>query len=318
MGPSGPKRRRGRPAPEAPPGTPFFRIHLPTFLDALLVENGLSGNSVVSYRFDLDRFGRWLARSGLDPFGIRRDELAGYLLELRESGLSSRSVARSISAIRGFYRFALREKWTEKNPAEILEGTRTWVTLPKYLTGEEVDRLLAAPNVDTPLGLRDRAMLELLYATGLRVTELVSVRLADLHAGEGYLVAYGKGSKERIVPMGETAIGWVARYLSEGRPGHDEGRDPSVFLTARAGRMTRQNFWSLIKKYGRIAGIERALTPHVLRHSFATHLLEGGADLRAVQMMLGHADISTTAIYTHVTRVRLQAIYDRFHPRSKS
>jgi integrase/recombinase XerD len=309
--------RRGRPAAPPLPRIPFFRVHLPTFLDTLSVEKGLSKNSVASYRFDLVRFGRWLGRSGLDPFGIRRAELVEYLVELRDSGLSARSSARALSALRSFYSFARASSLTELDPTELIEAPKVWKTLPKFLTLEEVDRLLAAPDPSRPLGLRNRAMIELLYATGLRVSELVGIRIADLRMEEGFLIAYGKGAKERIVPMGEEAARWVGRYLREVRPSQDRRGVAGLFLTSRGGAMTRQNFWTLLVRLGRSVGIERELTPHVLRHSFATHLLERGADLRAVQMMLGHADISTTEIYTHVTKSRLRAIYDGHHPRSR-
>ena len=280
------------------------------------MEERLSRNTLASYRFDLVRFGRWLHRSGLDPFGIRKDELIVHVLELREAGTSARSVARAVSALRRFYRIALAERWTETDPTERLETPKTWVSLPRSLSGAEVDALLGAPDPGTALGLRDRAMLELLYACGLRVSELVSIRIADLRLEEGFLFAYGKGSKERIVPLGESAARWIARYVAEIRPGQDRSGRPELFLTGRGLPMTRQNFWTRITGYGRKAGIASHLSPHVVRHAFATHLLENGADLRAVQMMLGHADISTTEIYTHVARARLQQIYERSHPRS--
>jgi integrase/recombinase XerD len=240
----------------------------------------------------------------------------------RTAGLSPRSVARSIAAVRGFYRFLVLDKQLAESPADDLRPPKAWPALPKFLSLEEVDQLIAQPDVTTSLGLRDRAMFELLYATGMRVSELVKVRAVDLRLDEEYLTCVGKGSKERIIPIGEEATKWVRRYQQEGRshliPPH-KGRaaaSPRLFLNARGGSLSRVGFWKILKAHGRRAGIRGALSPHVLRHSFATHLLERGADLRAIQMMLGHADLSTTQIYTHVLEARLRTVYDRFHPRA--
>ena len=219
--------------------------------------------------------------------------------------------------MRGFYRFLALDRRIAENPAAALRPPRAWPPLPRYLSLDEVEALIAQPDVATPRGLRDRALIELLYATGLRVSELVSLRTGDLNLREQWLRCTGKGSKERIVPFGEQAGAWVRRYLADGRPRLLAGRSaPWLFVSARGRRLSRAGFWKLLKAYGRRAGIARPLSPHVLRHSFATHLLARGADLRAIQLMLGHADLSTTQVYTHVLETRLRAIYDRFHPRA--
>jgi integrase/recombinase XerD len=228
--------------------------------------------------------------------------------------------------VRGFYRFLVLERRLETNPADDLQPPRAWPALPRFLSLEEVDALLAQPDVTTPLGLRDRAMFDLLYATGMRVSELVGVRATDLHLEEGYLTCIGKGNKERLIPIGEQATESVRRYAREGRPalvatstpraGATRRAPPRLFVNARGGPLSRVGFWKIIKRHGKTARLPRTLSPHVIRHSFATHLLERGADLRAIQMMLGHADLSTTQIYTHVLEARLRAVYDRFHPRA--
>jgi len=234
------------------------------------------------------------------------------------SGLAPRSVARSVAAVRGYYRFLMLDRKLQRNPAEDLRPPKAWPALPKFLSLEQVDALLAQPDASTPRGLRDRAMLELLYATGMRVSELVGVRAADLHLAEHYLTCIGKGNKERLIPMGEQAATWVARYQREARPRLVKGARPSprLFLNARGSALSRIGFWKVLKRYSARAGLPRTISPHVLRHSFATHLLERGADLRAIQMMLGHSDLSTTQIYTHVLEARLRNVYDRFHPRA--
>jgi integrase/recombinase XerD len=242
--------------------------------------------------------------------------LEAYVRQQMAKGLSPRSVARAVAAIRGFYRFLVVDHHCEHSPADDLRPPRAWPALPTFLTFDEVDTLIAQPDVTTPLGLRDRAMIELLYATGLRVSELVGLRAADLHHEEKYLKCMGKGSKERIVPMGDEASDWVQRYYRTGRPRLLKGRSSRrLFVNARGGSLSRVGFWKVLKRHGRRAHLPRSLSPHVVRHSFATHLLERGADLRAIQMMLGHADLSTTEIYTHVLEARLRTVYDRFHPR---
>ena len=226
-------------------------------------------------------------------------------------------MARRVAAVRGFYRFLVLDRRLSRNPADDLHPPRAWPALPKFLTLEEVDTLIAQPDVSTPLGLRDRAMIELLYATGVRVSELVSVRTADLHLAEHYMTCIGKGSKERLIPIGEQASDWIRKYQSGARRELLKGRaSPRLFVNARGGPLSRVGFWKILKNHARGASLPSTISPHVLRHSFATHLLERGADLRAIQMMLGHADLSTTQIYTHVLQARLRAVYERFHPRA--
>ena len=233
-------------------------------------------------------------------------------------GKSPRSVARSVAAIRGFFRFAVLARHLDHSPADDLQAPRAWPALPKFLSVEDVEKLIQQPDVSTARGLRDRAMIEVLYATGMRVSELITLRAADLNLDAGYLSCTGKGNKQRIVPIGDHACDWVRRFVREGRPELLGRRSsPWLFVNARRGSgLSRVGFWKILKGYGRSAGLPRTLSPHVLRHSFATHLLEHGADLRAIQMMLGHADLSTTQIYTHVLEARLRAVYDRFHPRA--
>jgi integrase/recombinase XerD len=298
------------------PATEFFQRLLPDYLAVLVVERGLATHSVAAYRHDLESFGRWLFARELAAEGCERAHLRRYLTDLRSRGISARSAARALAALRGFFRYLLERGATTRDPTLELESPKLMRSLPYFLSSEEVDVLLAAPDVTTPLGLRDRAMLETLYATGVRVSELVSLTLGQVRLDPGYVRVWGKGGKERIVPVGSQARAWVGRFLEEGRPTLDTKRRDEVFLTIRGEGMTRQCFWQLIKRHGRAAGITTHLSPHVLRHSFATHLLEHGADLRAVQAMLGHADISTTEIYTHVTRERLRALYDSKHPRA--
>jgi integrase/recombinase XerD len=286
------------------------------YLESLSVERGLSKNTVDGYRNDLTRLGEALAKKGgLDLLTADAPMLSAHMRELRRQGLSPSSISRALSAIRGFYVHLVTIGERADDPAVNLLPPKLFKHLPKVLSEPEVGALLAAPDVATPLGLRDRAMLELLYATGLRVSELVGLQLPQLRLDAGFLVAFGKGSKERVVPVGEQAEHWVKRYLRDVRPDLAEGRHQSVFVNFRGERMTRMGFWKNLKAYGVDAGI-RDLSPHVLRHSFATHLLEHGADLRAVQTMLGHADISTTQIYTHIHQERIKTLYDRFHPRS--
>jgi integrase/recombinase XerD len=282
------------------------------------VERGLSRASVDAYRRDLEAFGRWIAVARTSASGARRDQLVAYLRHLRGRGLSSRSASRALSAVRGFYRFATAHLGFPADPTDDLSNPKTGFALPRTLTEKEIEALLAAPDVERPLGLRDRAMLELLYASGLRVSELVSLPRDRVDLEMGILRVCGKGGRERLVPFGASAKAWIERYLAEVRPPLDRKGRPEMFLSARGAAMTRQRFWQLIEGYGRAAGIRKRLAPHAIRHAFATHLLERGADLRALQMMLGHADISTTQIYTRVSAGRLRAVYDRFHPRARS
>ena len=276
----------------------------------------MSPNTVESYARDLAGLAEFAGKRGVAVDALERRDLEAFVRSLMAGGLSPRSVARAVACVRGFFRFAAVEQKRDTSPAEDLRAPRAWPALPKFLDLEEVDRLLAQPDVSTPRGLRDKALIEVLYATGLRVTELTSLKTGNLHLDEGYLTCVGKGDKERIVPIGEEAANWARRYISEGRPQLLHGASPWLFVNARDGRpLSRVGFWKVLKEYGIKAGISREISPHVLRHSFATHLLERGADLRAIQVMLGHADLSTTQIYTHVLEARLRAVYDRFHPR---
>jgi integrase/recombinase XerD len=285
-----------------------------SFLDFCRVEKGLAVNSLQSYQLDLKRLNADLRVPEKDA---APEDLAHYVESLYRAGLSARSIARHITTLRNFYSFLTREGEIDRDPTEFLALPRQASTLPKYLNREEIDRILAAPAANKPVGLRDRAMLELLYATGLRVTELCRLELSAIERNSGVLRVIGKGNKQRLVPFGEPAGEAIDRYRADGRPALLKGRASKfLFVTARASAMTRQSFWKLLRGYGRAAGIFRDLTPHVLRHSFATHLVEGGADLRSVQIMLGHADISTTQIYTHVARRRLREVVDQHHPRA--
>jgi integrase/recombinase XerD len=281
------------------------------------VERGLSSASVAAYRSDLTSFGYFLAGRRLEASRASRAELARYVRSLSTRGLSARSASRALSAVRGFYAFAAAHLGFAEDPTVDLPNPRVGLALPKSLGEDEVEALLAAPDPGEPLGLRDKAMLELLYASGLRVSEIVSLPRDAVDMENGILRITGKGGKQRLVPFGKSAARWLARYVEVARPPLDRRRSPHLFLSARGAAMTRQRFWQLIEGYGRKARIRSRLTPHVLRHAFATHLLEHGADLRALQMMLGHADIATTQIYTNVSRSRLRRVYDEFHPRAR-
>jgi len=284
------------------------------FLDFCRVEKGLAVNSISSYRTDLKRL---ISALPVREADATADHLGSYVQSLYNAGMSARSIARHIATLRNFYGFLAREGTIARDPAEFLTPPRQWSTLPKYLNREEVERLIAAPPDTKPTGVRDRAMLELLYATGLRVSELCRLELAGVELQLGVLRVVGKGNKHRMIPFGQSAAEAMDRYLREGRGKLLRGSaSPHVFVTARGGAMTRQAFWFLLKGYGRKVGITARLTPHVVRHSFATHMVEGGADLRSVQIMLGHADISTTQVYTHVARRRLREVVDEHHPRA--
>jgi len=290
---------------------------LTSFFRYLAVERGLSTNTLDAYGRDLKRFEESLRGSRITLRGARRQDLLTHVRGLRQAGLSPKSVARAINSLRMLYRFLLAEGEVRSDPTTELDIPRTWKSLPRFLTFQEVDRLLSAPDTGRPLGVRDLAMLEVLYATGIRVSELLSLRKEDLNLEMGYLTCMGKGSKERIVPLGRKAIERLQVYLRDVRPAlARRGGTEHLFTNRNGARMTRQGYWKILKGYGEAAGIRRRLSPHVLRHSFATHLLEHGADLRSVQLMLGHADISTTQIYTHVNRERLRRIYRDFHPRA--
>ena len=272
-----------------------------------------------SYARDLQLLARYAAGQGHGIEALTRQELEACVRDLMSEGRSPRSVARAIACYRSFYRFLVVDGRLSASPADDLRPPRAWKALPRYLSVDEVDRLLAQPDLATPRGLRDRALIELLYATGMRVSELVGLRFGDLNLESSYLTCTGKGEKQRIVPIGDVAAQWVSRYLREARPTLAGKRNsPRVFVNARGGGpgLTRMGFWKILKQYARSAGFTTPLSPHMLRHSFATHLLERGADLRAIQMMLGHADLSTTQIYTHVLEQRLRSVYDKHHPRA--
>jgi integrase/recombinase XerD len=287
------------------------------YLDHLKVERGLAANSVLAYTRDLRSLCAYAQRRRRSVVSLAPRDLLDFLSERRETGLKARSIARLVHATRGFFRFALREGLAAEDPAENLKAPKILLPLPRYLTSKQVEALLGAPDAKSALGLRDRAILEVLYATGLRASELVSLRPGDLNLEIGIVTCLGKGRKERIVPIGEVARKWVARYLAGGRGSLARaGSPPVLFLNHRGGPLSRMGLWQIVRRHGSAVGVAAILTPHVLRHSFATHLLEQGADLRALQAMLGHADISTTQIYTHVSRERLRRVYDRYHPRA--
>lgn len=286
------------------------------FLDALWMEKGLSDNTRDAYRSDLALFNGWLQERGVELPNVSRDAILDHLGWRLENAYKPRSTARFLSGVRGFYRYLLREKLIAVDPTLLVEMPQLGRPLPKSLSEADVEALLTAPDLSEAIGQRDRAMLEVLYACGLRVTELISLTLDQVNLRQGVLRIMGKGSKERLVPMGEEAIVWVERYLRDGRNELLGGRPSDVmFPSLRGDQMTRQTFWHRIKHQAKVAGISASLSPHTLRHAFATHLLNHGADLRVVQMLLGHSDLSTTQIYTHVARARLQEMHAKHHPR---
>lgn len=287
-----------------------------SFLSYCRVEKGLSENTISSYTLDLKNFLDFLERRKV-PGYPGGGELKDHVDSLYHEGLASRSIARHLATLRNFFRYLLKEGRIDQDPTVVLTPPRQWRNLPKYLNSEQITSLLNAPDPDRPAGLRDRAMLELMYASGLRVSELCRVRLSELSPELGVLRVTGKGNKQRVVPVGKAALAAIEGYLGGARGALLKRRaSPHLFVTARGGAMSRQCFWQIVAKHGKVAGIFRGLTPHVLRHSFATHLLEGGADLRSVQTMLGHSDIATTQIYTHVVRARLRKTVDEHHPRA--
>jgi len=290
---------------------------LDQYLHYLIIEKGLSKNTIEAYRHGLTRFFDHLKRRGIQEIeSIGKFDIRGFLLALKGKGLSTKTVVRDLVAIRTFFQFLIQEEILEANPVEEIESPKMAKTLPEILTLKEVEQLLEQPDLHTSLGVRDRAMLEVLYATGMRVSELVQLPAHQVNLESGYVVIYGKGAKERMVPLGSEAMKRVILYLQTARPRLAKGRESPFLFINRSGRgMSRQQFWKSIKTYGLKAGLRKRITPHLLRHSFASHLLERGADLRSVQMMLGHVDISTTQIYTHVTGERLKKIHQRYHPR---
>lgn len=288
---------------------------LDEYIQHLRVERGLSRHTVDGYASDLIKFGGWLADDGVVLDKVDEAIVAGFLVSLSHGGLSARTQARALSSVRGFFRFLVEERRVARDPTELLEGPKLLAKLPDILNREEVLRLLQAPAGDKANRVRDRAMLHTMYAAGLRVSELVDLDLGDVNLDEGFLAVLGKGSKRRIVPLGAHAREAMTLYLAEIRPAWAGPSERACFVTARGKSMTRQSFWSIVKKYAKAAGITKSISPHKLRHSFATHLLAGGADLRSVQTMLGHADISTTQIYTHVSGDHLRKMHERYHPR---
>lgn len=286
------------------------------FVDSLWMERGLSAHTLAAYRADLEGFARWLSGEGATLLSVGRDKVLDYLAVRYREGARPRSTARLLSSLRRFYRLQIRDGRLQADPTTQVESPRIGRSLPDALTESEVVALIETPNPGQSIGLRDRSMLEILYAAGLRVSELVGLTMDQVNTRQGVVRVVGKGSKERLVPVGEEALEWLTRYLVQGRPELMGGRlSPFVFVTRRGGGLTRQAFWYRIKHYARDAGIRKPLSPHTLRHSFATHLLNHGADLRVVQMLLGHSDLSTTQIYTHVARQRLQDLHARHHPR---
>lgn len=286
------------------------------FLEAIWFEKGLSAHTRSAYRSDLGHFNLWASERGLQLESVGRDAILDHLAWRLNEGYKVRSTARFISGLRGFYRFLLREGVIDVDPTLQVDLPQLGRPLPKSLSEADVEALLAAPELDDPIGLRDRAMLEVLYACGLRVSELIALTLEQVNLRQGVLRVFGKGSKERLVPLGEEAIVWIERYMREARPFLLDGKPSDVmFPSLRGEQMTRQTFWHRIKHQARVAGIAKSLSPHTLRHAFATHLLNHGADLRVVQMLLGHSDLSTTQIYTHIARARLQELHAAHHPR---
>lgn len=293
------------------------RIQL--FLEYLTVELGLSANTRQAYERDLRLFCKTLGFKNSDALvNVSREQITGYMTQLKEKGLAAATVARKLAAIKAFYRFMTAEGYMDANPAEVVEAGTKGIKLPRVLSEDEVVRLLNQPDITTAEGFRDRTMLEVLYATGMRVSELINLTLERVDLNMKYIIAFGKGSKERIVPLGSVAAEFLQQYLEKVRPKltHADRNTNIVFLAFGGHELTRQRFWQIIRAYGRKANINKALTPHILRHSFATHLLDNGADLRSVQELLGHSDISTTQIYTHLTNKRLRDIYAKAHPRA--
>ena len=286
------------------------------FADALWMERGLSDNTLSAYRSDLNSLGSWLEQRNISLLEAQRNDLLEYLADRAKEGARVRTTARLLSSLRRFYQYLVREGRLEEDPSARIDAPKQNRPVPKFLTEDEVERLLDAPDIGDPLGLRDRTMLEMLYASGLRVSELVTLDMHQVNLQQGVVRITGKGGKERLVPFGEEAIRWLDQYIRDARPELLKGRAcDALFPTRRAAAMTRQAFWHLIKRYALKAGIEKHLSPHTLRHAFATHLLNHGADLRVVQMLLGHSNLSTTQIYTHVARERLKSLHSEHHPR---
>ena len=294
-----------------------MKDNITQFLDYLSLERGLAENTLVSYERDLDKFSDYMKKNGMASFNeVKKSDVTDFMLSEKDKGLSANSIARGLTAIKTFFRFLAREGFLKIDVTSVIETPKLWKHLPDSLSSDEVDKMLSKPNLKDWMGTRDKACLELMYATGMRVSEVVNLNLLDANLDLGVVKCLGKGSKERIVPLGKTAVLAVRRYLEKVRPGlAKSGSEKGLFLTRLGRKMTRQMFWKIIKSYAKKARIDKNITPHTLRHSFATHLLERGADLRSVQEMLGHANISTTQIYTHINKERLKMIHRQFHPR---
>ena len=287
------------------------------YLNFLTVEKGVSRNTLDAYSRDLSRYMSFIHSSGIKAMAdVTPDDVISYLAQIKKDGLNARSANRALAAIRGFYKFLIREKKIDTNPVAKIEQSKVWSRLPDTLNKEEMNLLLGAPGLKTPHAIRDTAMMELMYATGIRVSEIITLTMNSINWQVGYLVVMGKGSKERIVPIGRSAYNCLHEYVNYARPGFVKEHATNTLFLNKSGRgLTRQGFWKILKKYAMKAGMQKKVHPHIFRHSFASHLLEGGADLRSVQTMLGHADISTTQIYTHITRERLKHIHKKYHPR---
>lgn len=294
-----------------------MRDLIDVFLHYLSVEKGLSNNTIFSYKGDLNKFTNYLENKEIDSFSkVNRDNISNFMFDQKKRGLSASSIARNLVAIKMFYRFLLRERILKTDPTAVLEAPKLWKRLPEVMSLTEVESIIGSPNLRKNQGIRDRAILETMYATGMRASELVNLKLEDINLEVGFVRCFGKGRKERIVPLGRKAKEALIRYLDKVRPKLlKEKSSPQIFLSRLGRRISRQTLWKIIIRYAKLAKIKKRIKPHTLRHSFATHLLEGGADLRSVQELLGHADISTTQIYTHIHKDRLKAIHKRFHPR---
>lgn len=295
-----------------------LNYYIDEFINFLSVERGLAENTKVSYKHDLRKFSGYLKKKKVETLNsITRKHITQFLMNEKEAGISSRSIGRRLVAIKTFFKFLVNERVLSEDVTSTLDSPKLWKTLPGVLSVQEVDKLLKAPKLTEPLGIRDRAMIELLYASGLRVSELVGVKIVDVNLEAGFVRSIGKGSKERIVPLGKKALEWIQKYLERVRIKIKKGKDsPFLFLTDRGSKLTRQEFWYRLRKHANEVRIKKKISPHTLRHSFATHMLANGADLRLVQEMLGHTDISTTQIYTHVDSDRLKNIHKQYHPRS--
>jgi integrase/recombinase XerD len=294
-----------------------MHILVDEYLNYLAIEKGVSLNTLEAYSRDLNRYTGFMEDRGrASVTEITSNDVVAFLGDLRNKGLTPNSVNRTLAALRGFYKYLIREKKIDYNPVAHIELAKVWMRLPDALTRAEMDHLIEQASADSPLGMRDRSMLELMYATGVRVSELISITMNSINWQVGFVIVIGKGNKERIIPVGQSALAFTSLYINEGRPKLIKRSMTNVLFVNRSGRaLTRQGFWKILKKYATKAGLGNKVHPHTFRHSFATHLLEGGADLRSVQVMLGHSDIATTQIYTHVTRERLKDIHKKYHPR---